>query len=123
MTVLQFAPLLLLPLFFGLIRRSRGLGALYNPFDPPAVEHLPSVGLGAASIEPARARAAAARRVRAVRWSLLEIDQPPMVPALCAHRLARRSARISHVALNELLELRDAITRSHSNPPPAPSAS
>lgn len=121
MTVLQFAPLLLLPLFFALIRRSRGLSALYNPFDQPAVARLPSVGFGAGSLNllvlvvlPLAACALCA-------WSLLEIDQPPVVPLLCGIASLALGG-FSHVALHELLELRDAITRSHSNPPPAPSA-
>jgi hypothetical protein len=54
-------------------------------------------------------------------WSLLQVDQAPIVPVLCAIGALALGGN-SHLALKELLELRDAITRSHSNPPPAPSA-
>jgi hypothetical protein len=122
MTVLQLAPLALLPLFFGLIRRSRGVGALYNPFDRVSFEHLPSVGLGASPINLLVLVLLPLTACVLCAWSLIQVDQPPIVPALCALGCIGLGS-LSHVALSELLELRDAITRSHSNPPPAPSAS
>jgi hypothetical protein len=122
MTVLQFAPLALMPLFFGLIRRSRGVGALYNPFDRVSFEHLPSVGLGASSLNLLVLVLLPLAACMLCAWSLIQIDQPPIVPALSAAGCIGLGG-MSLVAVNELLELRDAITRSHSNPPPEPSAS
>jgi hypothetical protein len=122
MTVLQFAPLLLLPLFFSLIKRSRGLSALYNPFDQPTtIANLPSVGFGAGSLNLVVLVVLPLVACALCAWSLIEIDQPPLVPLLCGIASLALGG-FSHVALHELLELRDAITRSHSNPPPAPSA-
>jgi hypothetical protein len=120
MTVLQFAPLLLLPLFFGLIRRSRGLGATYNPFDRVStMDNLPTVGFGSQALNLVVLVALPLLACVLCAWSLMQISQPPLVPALCA--LATLGLGSScHVALKDLLELRDAITRSHSNPPPAP---
>ena len=122
MTILQLAPLALLPLFFGLIRRSRGVGALYNPFDRVSFEHLPSVGLGASSMNLLVLVLLPLAACVLCTWSLIQIDQPPIVPALCAAACIGLGG-MSHVAVNELLELREAITRSHSNPPAEPSTS
>jgi hypothetical protein len=122
MTLLQFAPLALLPFFFALIRRSRGLSALYNPFDQPTIAaNLPSVGFGAGSLNLLVLILLPLLACGLCAWSLFQIDQPPLVPLLCAIGSLALGG-FSHVALHELLELRDAITRSHSNPPPAPSA-
>jgi hypothetical protein len=120
MTVLQLAPLLLLPFFVLLIRRSRGLGALYNPFDRPRVEDLPNVGFGVSAVNLLVLVALPLAACVLCAWSLLELGELPIVPLLCAIGSLALGAR-SHAALNDLLELRDAITRSHSNPPPAPS--
>jgi hypothetical protein len=122
MTVLQLAPLALLPLFFSLIRRSRGVGALYNPFDRVSFEHLPGVGLGASSLNLLVLVLLPLTACVLCAWSLIQIDQPPVMPALSAAGCIGLGG-MSHVAVNELLELREAITRSHSNPPPEPSAS
>jgi hypothetical protein len=120
MTVLQFAPLAFLPLFLGLMRRSRGVGATYNPFDRPAVETLPSVGVGVDFLNLLVLVVLPFTGCVLCAWSLVQVEQAPVVPVLCA--LASLGLGGScHLALKELLELRDAITRSHSNPPPAPS--
>lgn len=121
MTVLQLAPLVFLPLFLGLIRRSRGVGATYNPFDRPAAEVLPTVGLGIDAINLVILVVLPLAGCVLCTWSLLQVEQAPIVPVLCA-LLAIGLGGSSHLALKELLELRDAITRSHSNPPPAPTA-
>jgi hypothetical protein len=120
MTVLQLAPLAFLPLFLALMRRSRGVGATYNPFDRPAVETLPSVGVGVDLLNLLVLVVLPLAGSMLCAWSLVQLEQPPVVPVLCA--LASLGLGGScHLALKELLELRDAITRSHSNPPPAPS--
>jgi hypothetical protein len=121
MTLLQFAPMVLLPFFFGLMRRSRGVGATYNPFGAsPQVEDLPTVGFGSEALNLIVLVALPLAGSVLCAWSLLQISQVPIVPGLCALAALGLGAT-SHVALKELLELRDAITRSHSNPPPAPS--
>lgn len=122
MTVLQLAPLALLPFFFGLLRRSRGLSALYNPFDRPQVEHLSTVGLGAGPLNLLVLVALPFSACVLCAWSLLEIGRLPIIPVVSAMAVVGLGA-LSHTALKDLLDLRDAITRSHSNPPPAPSAS
>ena len=123
MTLLQFAPLALLPFFFGLMRRSRGVGATYNPFGAaPQIEELPTVGFGSQALNLMVLVALPLAGSVLCAWSLLQISQAPIVPGLCA-LAALGLGSTSHVALKELLELRDAITRSHSNPPAAPSAS
>jgi hypothetical protein len=120
MTLLQFAPLALLPLFFGLIRRSRGLGATYNPFDRVStMDNLPTVGFGSQAANLLVLVVLPLLACVLCAWSLVQISQPPIVPGLCALATLGLGGS-SHVALKELLELRDAITRSHSNPPPAP---
>jgi hypothetical protein len=121
MTVLQLAPLLFVPLFLGLIRRSRGVGATYNPFDRPAGETLPIVGFGMEAVNLFVLVVLPFAGCVLCTWSLLQVDQVPIVPVLCAVGALALGGN-SHFALKELLELRDAITRSHSNPPPAPSA-
>jgi hypothetical protein len=120
MTVLQLAPLVLLPFYFGLLRKSRGVGATYNPFDRPPGESLPTVGLGFAIGNLLVLVALPLLGCALCAWSLLLIDQWPIVPVLCALGSIGLGSS-SQMALGELLDLRDAITRSHSNPPPAPS--
>jgi hypothetical protein len=123
MTLLQFAPLMMLPFFFGLMRRSRGVGAIYNPFGAsPQVDDLPRVGFGSEPLNLVVLVALPLAGSVLCAWSLVQISQAPIVPGLCAIA-ALGLGGTSHVALKELLELRDAITRSHSNPPPAASAS
>lgn len=121
MTLLQFAPLLLLPLFLGLIRKSRGVGGSYNPFDRPAGEVLPSVGLGTDAANVAVLIVLPLIGCVLCAVSLAAIDEPPIVPGLCVLAALGLGGK-SHLALKELMDLREAITRSHSNPPPMPSA-
>lgn len=121
MTVLQFAPLLLLPLFLALIRRSGGVGATYNPFDRAAGEVLPTVGLGVGALNLVALVLLPLTGCVLCAVSLVGIDELPVVPVLCALGALGLGGR-SHVALNELLELRDAVTRSHSHAPPPPDA-
>jgi hypothetical protein len=121
MTVLQLAPLFLMPMFFGLIRRSRGVGATYNPFDRPMGETLPHVGLGLGAANLAALVVLPLMGCVLCTVSLIGVQQLPAVPVLCALGTLGLGAQ-SHVALRELLELREAVTRSHSHPPPAPGA-
>jgi hypothetical protein len=118
MTILQLVPLLFIPLFLGLIRRSRGVGATYNPFDRPAGETLPTVGVGVDFVNLIVLVLLPLTGCALCAWSLIQVNQPPVVPLLCAIGSIVLGGSC-HVALKELLELRDAITRSHSNPPPA----
>jgi hypothetical protein len=121
MTVLQLAPLALLPFFFALIRRSRGVGASYNPFDRPAGEVLPMVGFGLSALNLLVLLFLPLAGCALCTWSLIELEQLPVVPVLCVLGCVGLGGS-SQLALGELLELREAVTRSHSNPPPAPSA-
>ncbi len=118
MTVLQLAPLALLPIFLVLMRRSRGVGATYNPFDRPNVEALPTVGFGVGGLNLVVLVLLPLAGCVLCAWSLVEVDQAPVVPGLCALATLGLGSNC-HLALKELLELREAITRSHSNPPPA----
>ncbi|HMI93556.1 MAG TPA: hypothetical protein VK509_19420, partial [Polyangiales bacterium] len=122
MTVLQLAPLALLPFFIALIRRSRGVGASYNPFDRPAGEVLPMVGFGLSALNLLVLLFLPLAGCALCTWSLIELEQLPVVPVLCVLGCVGLGGS-SQFALGELLELREAVTRSHSNPPPAPSAS
>jgi hypothetical protein len=54
-------------------------------------------------------------------YSLLALSQMPLVPLVCGGIGALFGVQ-SHAAIGDLLDLREAIERSHSNPPPAPSA-
>jgi hypothetical protein len=119
MTILQLAPLGLLPMFLGLLRRSRGVGAIYNPFDRPSVESLPTVGLGVGALNLLVLVVLPLAACALCVFSLVQIHQVPIVPGLCVLATAGLGSA-SHFALKELLDLRDAITRSHSNPPAAP---
>jgi hypothetical protein len=121
MTVLQLAPLLLLPFFFALIGRSRGVGASYNPFDRPPGETLPMVGFGLSALNLLVLLFLPLAGCALCTWSLIELEQLPVVPVLCVLGCVGLGGS-SQFALGELLELREAVTRSHSNPPPAPSA-
>ena len=121
MTVLQLAPLALLPFFIALIRRSRGVGASYNPFDRPAGEVLPMVGFGLSALNLLVLLFLPLAGCALCTWSLIELEQLPVVPVLCVLGCVGLGGS-SQFALGELLELREAVTRSHSNPPPAPSA-
>ena len=121
MTVLQLAPLALLPFFFALIRRSRGVGATYNPFDRPPGETLPMVGFGLSALNLLVLLFLPLAGCALCTWSLIELEQLPIVPVLCVLGCVGLGGN-SQLALGELLELREAVTRSHSNPPPAPSA-
>jgi hypothetical protein len=120
--VLQLAPLALLPFFLGLMRRTRGVGALYNPFDRVSFDSLPRVGLGSGFLNLIVLVLLPLAACLLCAWSLIQLNEPPIVPALCAMACVGLGG-ICHVKVGELLELRDAITRSHSNPPPATSAS
>jgi hypothetical protein len=121
MTVLQLAPLALLPFFFALIRRSRGVGASYNPFDRPPGETLPMVGFGFSALNLLVLLFLPLAGCALCTWSLIELEQLPIVPVLCVLGCVGLGGN-SQLALGELLELREAVTRSHSNPPPQPSA-
>ena len=121
MTVLQLAPLMLLPFFFALIGRSRGVGASYNPFDRPPGETLPMVGFGLSALNLLVLLFLPLAGCALCTWSLIELEQLPVVPVLCVLGCVGLGGS-SQFALGELLELREAVTRSHSNPPPAPSA-
>jgi hypothetical protein len=52
-------------------------------------------------------------------YSLLRIDQLPVVPVLAGLAAALLGVR-AQVAIREMLELRDAVRYSHSSAPPAP---
>jgi hypothetical protein len=119
MTVLQLAPLMLLPFFFALIRRSRGVGASYNPFDRPPGETLPMVGFGLSALNLLVLLFLPLAGCALCTWSLIELKQLPVVPVLCVLGCVGLGGS-SQFALGELLELREAVTRSHSNPPAAP---
>lgn len=119
MTVLQLAPLMLLPFFFALIRRSRGVGASYNPFDRPPGETLPMVGFGLSALNLLVLLFLPLAGCALCTWSLIELEQLPVVPVLCVLGCVGLGGS-SQFALGELLELREAVTRSHSNPPPQP---
>jgi hypothetical protein len=54
-------------------------------------------------------------------YSLLALSQIPLLPLLCGGVAAWLGVQ-SLNAIGELLDLREAIERSHSNPPPAPGA-
>jgi hypothetical protein len=121
MTVLQLLPLLLLPCLSVLRRRARGVGASYNPFDVPAGATLPRVGLGNVALNAAMMIALPLVGCFLCAYSLLAVSQIPLVPLVCGGVAALLGVQ-SHNAIRELLDLREAIERSHSNPPPAPSA-
>jgi hypothetical protein len=120
--VLQLAPLVLLPFFLGLMRRTRGVGALYNPFDRVSFDSLPRVGFGSGFLNLIVLVLLPLVACLLCAWSLIQLNEPPIVPALCAMACVGLGG-ICHMKVGELLELRDAITRSHSNPPPAATAS
>jgi hypothetical protein len=121
MTVLQLLPLLLLPCLSVLRRRARGVAGSYNPFDVPAGATLPRVGLGNVALNAAMLVALPLAGCVLCAYSLLALSQIPLLPLLCGGVAALLGVQ-SHNAIGELLDLREAIERSHSNPPPAPGA-
>jgi len=121
MTVLQLLPLLLLPCLSQVRRRTRGVGASYNPFDVPAGATLPGVGLGNVALNALALVVLPLAGCVLCAYTLLAVSQIPVVPLLAgAFGLMLGIQSLS--AIGELLDLREAIERSHSNPPPAPSA-
>jgi len=114
MTLVQLAPLVLLPCLLMLIRRSRNVSGSYNPFDRDAAS-LPRVGLGPLNVLVLVLLPLAGSALCAL--SLLQLGQIPVVPVLIGLSSIALGG-LAHSALRELLELRDAVQRSHSNPPP-----
>lgn len=121
MTVLQLLPLLLLPCLSLVRRRTRGVGASYNPFDVPAGAALPSVGLGNVALNAVALVVLPLLGCALCAYSLLALSQIPLLPLVAAGFGAMFGVQ-SLNAIGELLDLREAIERSHSNPPPAPNA-
>jgi hypothetical protein len=119
MTLLQLAPLPLIFLLLSLRRRSEGVGDSYNPFGAATGEGLPRVGFGLSLLNLVVLVLLPLGGSLLCAWSLLQIDRLPVVPLLCAAGSIVLGA-LCQLALKELSELRDAVTRSHSNPPPAP---
>ncbi len=120
MTLLQLAPLLPL-LFLGQIsRRTRGVGSTYNPFDRPNADDLPRVGLGNGVLNLLALVGLPLAGAVLCGWSLIQIGHLPVLPVLCVLAIVGIGG-FAQSALGELMDLRDAIERSHSNPPPAPS--
>jgi hypothetical protein len=120
MTLLTFAPLALLWLLLVLIRRSRSVSGSYNPFNRPASEELPGVGLGAAPLDLLALAGLPLASSVLCAWSLIAVRQvSAALPILCG--LGAIALGIwGHLELRELRSLREAIRRSHSQPPGAP---
>ncbi len=117
MTLVQLAPLALIPCLLILIRRSRRVGASYNPFDRDAAT-LPSVGLGLSPLNIIVLVLLPLTGSVLCSISLVQLRHLPLVPMAVA--LASVGLGIAaHVSLRELMDLRDAVRRSHSHPPPA----
>jgi hypothetical protein len=117
MTVLQLAPLALVAMLLLVIRSCRRVSATYNPFDSPVFSSLPKVGF---STRWGNLLALIGLPVIACglsAWSLLQIDHMPVGPALCAVACLGLGG-LGFVALGRLLDLREAIMQSHTNPPP-----
>ena len=121
MTVLQLLPLSLLPCLSQVRRRTRRVGASYNPFDVPAGATLPSVGLGNVLLNALALVVMPLAGCVLCAYSLLAVSQIPVLP-LFAGLFGVMIGMQSLNAIGELLDFREAIERSHSNPPPAPSA-
>jgi xanthosine utilization system XapX-like protein len=121
MTVLQLLPLLLLPCLSQVRRRTRGVGATYNPFDVPPGATLPRVGLGNVLFNALALVVMPLVGCVLCAYSLLAVSQIPLLPLL-AGLFGVMIGMQSLNAIGTLLDFREAIERSHSNPPPAPSA-
>jgi hypothetical protein len=117
MTLVQLAPLALVPCLMLLIRRSRRVGSSYNPFDRDAAS-LPSVGLGVSPLNIVVLVLLPLAGSVLCAISLVQLRHLPLVPMAVA--LACIGLGVAaHVSLRELMDLRDAVRRSHSHPPPA----
>jgi hypothetical protein len=114
MTLVQLAPLLLLPCLLVLIRRSRNVSGSYNPFDRDAAS-LPRVGLGPLNLIVLVLLPLGGSALCAM--SLMQLGQVPVIPVLIGLGSIALGG-MAHSALRELLDLRDAVQRSHSAPPP-----
>lgn len=115
MTIVQLAPLALIPCLLMLIRRSRRVASSYNPFDRDAGT-LPKVGVSPLNIVILVLLPLAGCVLCAM--SLIQLKLLPLVPM--AVGLAVLGLGVAaHVSLRELSELSDAVRRSHSNPPAA----
>jgi hypothetical protein len=120
MTLLTFAPLGLLWLLLTLVRRSRRVSGSYNPFNRPGSEELPTVGLGAAPLDLLALVVLPLASSVLCAWSLIAVRQfSAGLPILCG--LGAIALGIwGQLELRELRSLREAIQRSHSQPPGAP---
>jgi hypothetical protein len=121
-TVLQLAPLLLLVILAALLRRTRVVRRSYNPFDVPAGETLPIVGFGWAMLNlvPLIVLPVAASVLSA--WSLVQLDTLAALPALAGVG-AIALGSLCFTSLRELTNLRNEVTRAHSQLPVAPAES
>jgi hypothetical protein len=122
MTVLQFAPLVLLAMSLLLIRGCRGVSATYNPFESPVFGQLPMVGFSSRALNLCALIALPVIGCALCAWSLMQIDQLPIVPALSGVA-AVLLGTVAYVSLRRLLELREAIMQTHSGRPPSSTTS
>jgi hypothetical protein len=119
MTVIQLAPLVLLPFLLIMIRRSRRVASGYNPFDRDAGA-LPRVGLGTPlNIVVLIVLPLVGAVLCGV--SLVQLRQVPMVPMFCVAGVLGLGIT-AHISIRDLVDLRDAVRQSHSAPPPAEKA-
>jgi len=116
MTVIQLAPLVILPFLLIIVRRSRKVASGYNPFDRDAGV-LPRVGLGTPlNIVVLIVLPIAGAILCAI--SLVQLRQVPMIPALSVFAFLWLGIT-AHISIRDLVDLRDAVRQSHSAPPPA----
>jgi hypothetical protein len=116
MTVLQLAPLALVAMLLLVIRSCRRVSATYNPFDSPVFANLPVVGFSARWANLLALIGLPGVACGLAAWSLLQIDHLPIGPALCGVACLALGG-LAFVALRRLLDLREAIMQSHTNPP------
>ena len=119
MTLLQLGPLTLLALLGLFIRRMQGVGSSYDPFHAREAHHLPRVGWGTGVTNLVPLMLAPLSACALCTVSLIAIDELPVIPLLCALGCVAFGGW-AFTERKELRSFRDAITRSHSTPPPAP---
>lgn len=119
-TALQVAPLLFLAVLGMLLQRVRSVRRSYNPFDAPPDMVLPKVGFGPTALNFLPLVVLPLLACAVCTWSLVQLEQIVILPVLaCVVSLVLGAWTFA--ALQALLNLRDAVRRTHSSIPGAPS--
>jgi hypothetical protein len=118
MTFLQLSPVVLFLVLIILYFRIRKAEASYNPFHNTGdLETLPTIGLKHAALNFLVIMVLPLSACVLCAWSLTLIDRFAVLPVFCGSLILALGV-LSHLRMNALTNLRDAVTRSHRSVPP-----